>query len=102
MPVADSKVIAARCDTILLVVRAEKTTRRLVQHAKESLTSVGGHILGAIVNNVAPSHGRYGYGRYYGSYGYGYGNGSGYGGYYGDDEDNRNESTGKQKQEISV
>ncbi len=102
--VADSKVVAARCDIVLLVVRAEKTTRRLMQHANDSLTSVGGHVLGAIVNDVAPQHGRYGYGRYYGSYGYGYGYGygRGYGGYYGDQEDNSDQSATREQQEVPV
>jgi capsular exopolysaccharide synthesis family protein len=80
-PVADSQILAALCDITLLVLRAEKSTRRQSQHARDSLLSVGGHILGAIVNDVPRKHGRYGYyyaGRYggygyYGHYGY-YGN----------------------------
>jgi capsular exopolysaccharide synthesis family protein len=102
MPVADSKVVAARCDITLLVVRAEKTTRKLLQHAKDSLTSVGGHVLGTIVNGVASKHGRYGYGRYYGGYGYGYNYGSSSGGYYDDDEENNKQNFSRSGQEISV
>ena len=103
VPVADSQIIAARCDIILLVVRAEKTTRRLVQRARDNLVSVGGHLLGIIVNDVAQKRGRYGYyGRYHSSYGYGgYGYGGyGYGSYYG--EDSNTESKQEYEQEVSV
>ncbi len=82
-PVADSQILAALCDITLLVLRAERSTRRQSQHARDSLLSVGGHILGAIVNDVPRKHGRYGYyytGRY-GGYGY-----YGHYGYYGNKE----------------
>ncbi len=72
-PVADSQILAAVCDITLLVVRAEKSTRRQAQHARDSLLSVGARLLGAIVNDVAQKRGQYGY---YSSY-------SSYGGYYG-------------------
>lgn len=103
VPVADSQIIAARCDIVLLVVRAGKTTRRLVQRARDNLVSVGGRLLGAIVNDVAQKRSRYGYyGRYHSSYGYGgYGYGGyGYGSYYG--EDNGTESKQEYEQKISV
>jgi capsular exopolysaccharide synthesis family protein len=69
-PVADSQILAAVCDITLLVVRAEKSTRRQAQHARDSLLSVGARLLGAIVNDVSQKGGQYGY---YSSYGY-YGN----------------------------
>ncbi len=81
-PVADSQILAAICDVALLVLRAEKSTRKHSQQARDSLLSVGGHLLGAIVNDVSQKHGRYGYYSGYGYYG-GYGN-QGYYGYYGD------------------
>lgn len=75
-PVADSQILAAICDITLLVLRAEKSTRKHSQHARDSLLSVGGHLLGAVVNDVPQSHGRYGYYSNYGNYGsyghYGY------------------------------
>ncbi len=79
-PVADSQILAAICDTTLLVLRAERSTRKQSQRARDSLLSVGGHILGAVVNDVSRKHSRYGYG-YYGGY-------SRYGhyGYYGESE----------------
>lgn len=83
VPVADSQIIAARCDIILLVIKAEKSTRRIIQRARDNIVGVGGHLLGAVVNNVEHKHGRYGYyGRYQSGYGYGYG---GYNSYYGDE-----------------
>lgn len=71
--VADSQILAAICDITLLVLRAEKSTRKHSQQARDCLLSVGGHILGVVVNGVALKHGRYGY-SYYGGYGY-YGGG---------------------------
>ena len=72
-PVADAQILAAVCDITLLVVRAEKTTRRQAQHARDSLLSVGAQILGAVVNDVQQKRGQYGYYSSYGGYGnYGY------------------------------
>jgi len=84
--VTDAQILAAVCDTTLLVLRAEKSTRKHSQQARDSLLSVGGHVLGAIVNHVSQKRGRYGY------YGYGYYGGYGrYGhyGYYGEKEKER-------------
>ena len=75
-PVADSQILGALCSVTLLVLRAEKSTRRLSQQARDALLSVGAHILGVVVNDVSPKRGHYGYysgySRYggYGSYGY--------------------------------
>ena len=69
MPVTDAQILAAICNITLLVLRAEKSTRKISQQARDGLLSVGAHILGAIVNDV-PKKGRYGY---YGGYGYYYG-----------------------------
>ncbi|MEJ2701410.1 MAG: polysaccharide biosynthesis tyrosine autokinase [Sedimentisphaerales bacterium] len=66
-PVADSQILSALCDVTLLVLRAEVSTRRLSQHARDSLVGVGGNLLGAVVNGVRRKHGHYGY---YSSYGY--------------------------------
>lgn len=75
--VADSQILAAQCDTTLLVLRAEKSTRKHSQQARDSILAVGGHILGAVVNDVHRKHNGYGYGYGYGGYGYygSYGNG---------------------------
>ncbi len=72
-PVADSQILAATCDVTLLVLRAEKSTRKQSQHARDALLSVGGRLLGAIVNDVPRKKGRYGSYSNYGHYGgYGY------------------------------
>jgi len=76
-PVADAQILAAFCDAVVLVLRAEKSTRRHSRQARDSLLGVGAHILGAVVNDVRHKHGKYGYYSayaYYDSYGY-YGKG---------------------------
>lgn len=72
MPVTDAQILAAICNITILVLRAEKSTRKTSQQARDGLMSVGAHILGAVVNDVSKKsrNGYYsGYG-YYGSYGY--------------------------------
>jgi len=69
-PVADSQILAAVCDITMLVLRAEKSTRRQAQHARDSLLSVGARLLGAVVNDVPQKRGGYGYYSSYGNYGY--------------------------------
>jgi succinoglycan biosynthesis transport protein ExoP len=66
MPVTDAQILAAICDITLLVLRAEKSTRRVSQQARDGLLSVGARVLGAVVSDV-PKKGRYGY---YSGYGY--------------------------------
>ena len=83
-PVTDAQIIAAICDITLLVLRADKSTRKISRQARDGLLSVGAHVLGVVVNDV-PRKGRYGY------YG-GYGN---YGGYYGSDLNQKRESLRK-------
>jgi capsular exopolysaccharide synthesis family protein len=67
-PVADSQILSAICDVTILVLRAEVSTRKHSQHAHECLQSVGGHVLGAVVNDVKQHRGRYGYNSGYGYY----------------------------------
>lgn len=67
MPVTDSQILAAICDITLLVLRAERSTRKAGQQARDALSSVGAHILGAVVNDVRRESARYGY---HGAYGY--------------------------------
>ena len=75
-PVADSQILAAICDIVLLVLRAEKSMKNHSQQARDRLLSVGGRLLGAVVNDVPQKRGRYGYYSGYGHYGsyghYGY------------------------------
>jgi len=75
MPVADARILGAMSDVTLVVLRAEKSTRKTSAQARDGLLSVGTNILGAVVNGISRST-RYGYykGYYYGyKYGYGYG-----------------------------
>ncbi len=72
VPVTDARILSASCDATVLVLRAEKSTRRLAEYARDGLASVGANMLGVIVNDVP--RGKDGYGYYY----YGYGT---YGGY---------------------
>ena len=80
MPVADSQILGAICDITIIVLRAEKSTRKLSKLACENLIGVGSHLLGAVINDVPQPKGRYGYYNYhrYGYSSYGYGDGYGY------------------------
>lgn len=71
-PVTDSQILAAICDITLIVLRAEKSTKRLSQQTRDDLLSVGAHIFGVVVNDVSRKHSRYGYYTSYGYYGYGH------------------------------
>lgn len=73
MPVTDAQILGAICDITLLVLRAEKSTRKNSQQARDGLLSVGARVLGAVINDV-PRKSRYGYYSgygYYSNYGYG-------------------------------
>jgi capsular exopolysaccharide synthesis family protein len=74
-PVTDARILAASCDMTLLVLRAEKSTRRLSVHARDALIGVGASLLGVIVNDVPRGQDGYSYYSGYGYYHYGYGNG---------------------------
>jgi succinoglycan biosynthesis transport protein ExoP len=74
MPVADARVISAMSDATILVLRAEKSTRRVSVAARNELWGVRAKRLGVVVNGVpTQKHGSY--------YGYGYGEEYGYGSY---------------------
>ncbi|MEO0532170.1 MAG: polysaccharide biosynthesis tyrosine autokinase, partial [Planctomycetota bacterium] len=71
MAVADARLLSANVDCTLMVLRAERSIRRLSVAARDELLNVGTQRLGIVVN-AAPA-GRLGYG--YGAYGqsaYGY------------------------------
>lgn len=75
MPVADSRLIAALADSTILVLRAERSTRRFSVAARDELLKVRAKRLGVVVNAAPMHHAGYGYGGY-GAYGsqsvYGY------------------------------
>lgn len=72
LPVTDGRILGAICDMTILVLRAEKSTRKASEHAAERLRNVGARLLGAVVNDVPRNGGGYyaGYEQYY-QYGYG-------------------------------
>jgi capsular exopolysaccharide synthesis family protein len=69
VPVTDARILGASADVTILVLRAEKTTRRMAEFAREAMFSVGASVLGCVVNDVP--RGKDGYGYYYYAYGYG-------------------------------
>jgi len=70
LPVTDAQILAAISDVTVLVLRADKSTRKSSRLARDGLLNVGAHLLGVVVNN-ASKKGRYGY---YSEYGYYQGN----------------------------
>jgi capsular exopolysaccharide synthesis family protein len=85
MPVADARVISALGDATLLVLRAERSTRRIAIAARNELWRVRATRIGVVVNGVPlrkQGHYGYGYGYGYGEYGY-----VTYGGYGHEDEE---------------
>jgi capsular exopolysaccharide synthesis family protein len=69
-PVADSRILAAISDATLLVLKAERSTRKNSQQARDALLSVHANLLGVVVNAVSRKNNRYGYYTGYGYYGY--------------------------------
>jgi len=74
LPVTDAQILASICQITILVLRAEKSTRKASRQAHDALVRVGARVLGVVVNDV-PKNGRYGY---YGGDGY-YDSGNGAG-----------------------
>ena len=71
---ADALVIGGVVDGIVLVVEGDRTTRAVAADGAAQLTSVGGRVLGAILNRVDIKKNAYYLSRYatgyYGGYGY--------------------------------
>ncbi|HEX8323499.1 MAG TPA: polysaccharide biosynthesis tyrosine autokinase [Tepidisphaeraceae bacterium] len=72
VPVTDARILAASCDAAIIVLRAERSTRRLAEHASDALASVGANLIGVIVNDVPRGKNGQGYDYYYGYGQYGY------------------------------
>jgi len=66
LPVTDAQILASICQITILVLRAEKSTRKASKQAHDALVRVGARVLGVVVNDV-PKNGHYGY---YGGDGY--------------------------------
>ena len=61
MAVADAAILASRLDGVLLVVDAGSTRRGAARHCKETLDSVGAHLLGVAINRLSALRGGYYY-----------------------------------------
>jgi capsular exopolysaccharide synthesis family protein len=64
VPVTDAAILATQVDGTMLIVRAFQTSRDLVRRAKRTLSDVGAHIVGAVLNAVELERPEYGYYRY--------------------------------------
>ena len=64
--VTDAQILGAQCDATVLVLKADKSVRKVAQHAIDALQSVGARLLGVVVNEVYKHGTRYGY--YYDRY----------------------------------
>jgi succinoglycan biosynthesis transport protein ExoP len=80
--VTDPVVLAKMADGVLLVVRANRTTRDAAAHARRQLATANAHVIGVVINEVEFGSG---YGGYYSYY---YRSYRRYGGYYGGPEEN--------------
>jgi hypothetical protein len=60
LPVTDAQILASICQITILVLRAEKSTRKASKQACDALLRVGAQIPGVVVNDV-PKNGRFGY-----------------------------------------
>ncbi len=69
-PVTDSRILAATCDATLLVLKADKSTRKNSQQTRDALLSVNAKLLGVVVNAVSRKNTHYGYYTGYGYYGH--------------------------------
>jgi capsular exopolysaccharide synthesis family protein len=66
LSVADPVILASCVEATLLVVRAGRTPRESLRHAVAKLAQGGIRLVGVIVNDLDPGHGRYDAYRYYG------------------------------------
>jgi capsular exopolysaccharide synthesis family protein len=69
LPVSDARILAASCDSVLMLLRAQRSTRRLARLARDALASVGANVIGVVINDVTKNgngydYTYYGYGRY--------------------------------------
>ena len=66
LTVSDARVLAARADGLILVVRAGETPRQLIERALIQIKNSGGNLLGTALTFSKSNASGYGvYGRYY-------------------------------------
>jgi capsular exopolysaccharide synthesis family protein len=74
LQMADARVMGRQADAVILVIRANQTTRDSAQLARQRLADDGTLVLGAILNDWNPKHtASYGYYKYYDHYHHYYG-----------------------------
>jgi capsular exopolysaccharide synthesis family protein len=66
---SDTVILATLVDEVVLVLRADRSTREEAQDAQQDLAAVGARVVGVVLNAVNPKNTRRGYGY---SYGYTY------------------------------
>jgi Mrp family chromosome partitioning ATPase len=65
---ADTPVLCPLVDGVVLVVGSEVSARAQIQRAVDQVQSVGGKIVGVVLNKVNLERNSYYYGQYYGEY----------------------------------
>ena len=68
LAMADTPVVCPFTDGLVLVVGAESTTRPSIQRAIDQVQSVGGKLIGVVLNKVNLERNSYYYSQYYGEY----------------------------------
>ena len=56
IPVTDSKLLAAKCDATILVVRANKSKEKYTLEAYKELKKVGANVIGTVFNDSEDKH----------------------------------------------
>jgi capsular exopolysaccharide synthesis family protein len=65
LALADSRILAPLVNGVLLVVKSGTTPRERLMHAQSGIRSVGGNMIGVVLNNVdIRTNGYYNYGPY--------------------------------------
>ena len=60
VPVSDARILTPLCDVTILVIRAERSTRRQSLRARDALENVGGRLFGVVVNDAPRRRAQYG------------------------------------------
>jgi capsular exopolysaccharide synthesis family protein len=68
---SDAIILATMVDEVVMVLRADRSTREDALDAQHDLATVGAKVVGVVLNAVNPKRARHRYGYGYG-YGYGY------------------------------
>ena len=68
LAMADTPVLCPLVEGVILVIGAEVSGRPAIQRAIDQITSVGGKVLGVVLNKVDLERNSYYYGQYYGEY----------------------------------